>query len=62
MMLLATDVKEQIEKFKQEKTGNRRKDFVETVRTESVGGADGEATEGQVNEGVAQPEPMDVDQ
>ncbi|KAI1616566.1 ubiquitin conjugation factor E4 B [Exophiala viscosa] len=58
----ATDVKEQIEAFKQEKIGNRRKDFVETVKTEPVGGPDGEATEGTVDEGAAQPEPMEIDQ
>ena len=59
---LATDVKEQIEAFKQEKIGNRRKDFVETVKTEPVGGPDGEATDGTVDEGVASTEPMDIDQ
>ncbi|KIX08122.1 uncharacterized protein Z518_02778 [Rhinocladiella mackenziei CBS 650.93] len=39
----ATDIKEQIEKFKEEKIGSRRKDFVETVKTEKGGNADGEA-------------------
>ncbi|EXJ85294.1 ubiquitin conjugation factor E4 B [Capronia epimyces CBS 606.96] len=38
----ATDVKEAIEKFREEKIGSRRKDFVETVRIEAVGNADGE--------------------
>ncbi|KAL2403925.1 Ubiquitin conjugation factor E4 [Exophiala dermatitidis] len=38
----ATDVKEAIEKFKEERIGNRRKDFVETVKTEAGGNADGE--------------------
>ncbi len=40
---VATDIKEQIEKYKQEKLGGRRKDFVETVKTETAGNADGEA-------------------
>lgn len=40
---IATDIKEKIEKFKEEKIGSRRKDFVETVKTETAGNADGEA-------------------
>jgi hypothetical protein len=39
----ATDVLEKIQKFKEEKIGSRRKDFVETVKIESTGNADGEA-------------------
>jgi len=38
----ATDIKEQIEKLKDEKIGSRRKGFVETVKTEDGGAADGE--------------------
>lgn len=32
----ATDVKEKITKFKEEKIGSRRKDFVETVKAEGA--------------------------
>lgn len=32
----ATDVKEQIEKFKSERLGTKRKDFVETVQAEAA--------------------------
>ena len=39
----ASDVKEKIEKFKDERIGSRRKDFVETVKTETAGNADGES-------------------
>lgn len=37
-LFVATEVKEKITKFKEEKIGSRRRDFVETVKTE-----DGEA-------------------
>ena len=40
---IATDIKDKIEKFKEEKIGSRRKGFMETVKTESGGNADGEA-------------------
>ncbi len=39
----ATDVKEQISKFKDEKMSGKRREFVETIQTESAGTADGEA-------------------
>jgi hypothetical protein len=32
--MVATEMKEKIEKFKDEKIGAKRKDFVETVKTE----------------------------
>ncbi|EXJ58547.1 ubiquitin conjugation factor E4 B [Cladophialophora yegresii CBS 114405] len=38
----ATDVKEQIQKFKDERMGSARREFVETVKTEPAGNADGE--------------------
>jgi hypothetical protein len=39
----ATDVSEAIQKFKDEKIGSARRVFVETVKTENGGNADGEA-------------------
>ncbi|KAJ9607700.1 Ubiquitin conjugation factor E4 [Cladophialophora chaetospira] len=39
----ATDIMEQIRKFKDERIGGGRREFVETVKTEPVGNADGEA-------------------
>jgi len=37
---IATDMKERIQKFKEEKIGSRRRDFVETVKTVEGGDPD----------------------
>ncbi|KAJ9498426.1 Ubiquitin conjugation factor E4 [Exophiala xenobiotica] len=57
----ATDIKEQIEKLKQERIGSRRKDFVETVKIEATGNADGESDPTAAT-GNAGGEPMELDQ
>lgn len=58
---LATDIKEQIDKFKQERIGGKRRDFVETVKTEAGGNADGEAANTPANPENTGGEPMALD-
>ncbi|KIW46383.1 uncharacterized protein PV06_02057 [Exophiala oligosperma] len=57
----ATDIKEQIDKFKQERIGGKRRDFVETVKTEAGGNADGEAANTPANPENTGGEPMALD-
>jgi len=47
LTIIATDIKQQIEKFKDERIGGRRRDFVETVQIE------GQAKDGDVMDTTA---------
>ena len=60
MYALATEMKDKIEAFKNERIGSKRKDFVETVQTEEPKGDEVLDTVDVVAETAETAEPMDT--